>query len=477
MKNGRTLALLLLIVCLSPAINLAQEAMRPRAQVFVARANQPLFCQPLAAGGYKARLRKGQKLGILGTQGPWKQVEGEGLEGWVLSPAQRRLGGVNVSDAYLNSTVTATIGSGLVTKGFKDIYGRKNAGGAEPTGAVTRALEIKPFDMAEYKAFMAAGHLAFTPYVAAPSAMSDTEDAGAETHEAETHATAQTDAQVEPVERKLSLKDDLRAAANKKMGSMQVTQDEHYFSRNLSYEDERAIGYGVGVRLAKGRIHAGEELTQYIRMIGAAIVENCDRRDIPYQFIVLDGDEVNAFATPGGYIFITTGCIRACRSEAELAGVLAHEVAHVARRHGLRIMDKRRLTIARNITRAELDRVLNKYMGGMDRDTAETVRKLTSLADESYKFCTAGWGQEFELEADAYGLRYAHAVGWDFRGLFAFLETLGEGEHVSLGQAFRSHPSVPERIAGLEAVVKKDRLKPSGHFVKERFVERCASVR
>ncbi|MFT5049511.1 MAG: hypothetical protein ACI8QZ_000904 [Chlamydiales bacterium] len=477
MKNGRTLALLLLMVCLSPAINLAQEAMRPRVQTFVARANQPLFCQPLASGGYKARLKQGQRLGIKGTQGLWKEVQGEGLEGWVLTQARRRLGGADVSDAYLNSAVTATIGSGLVTKGFKKLYGRINQQSEEGPAALAGQLESRPYDMQEYEAFMVAGKLPVSAFVPAPSALNDSEEGASETSASEGAATEQPAQQAELSEPVLSVRDDLRAAANKKRSSMQMTQDEHYFSRNLSYEDERAIGYGVGVRLAEGRIHAGEELTEYIRLVGAAIVEKCDRADIPYQFIVLDGDEVNAFAAPGGYIFITTGCIRACRSEAELAGVLAHEVAHVARRHGLRIMDKNRLQIAKTISASELDRVLKKYTGGMDRETAETVRKLRGLADESYKYCTAGWGQEFELEADAYGLRYAHAVGWDFRGLFSFLETLGKGKQVSLGQAFSSHPSVPARIEGLEEVVRADGLRPSGVFLKERFVERCASVR
>lgn len=510
MKNKRLLVPLICTPLLAVSAAFAQEMFRPRQVYTVQRDGQELFREPWAYAGIKARLKKGQELSIVGTKNLWKEVAEQGVDGWVLTRVKRRYGGVSVSKEFLSDATTAPIGAGLVTKGFGEAYGREHGQNVERAAEVRAEMLEQRASFADYEAFLGGGDEVreFSGEAEVPSGGVQREDSGA------AQAGAQGTAKVPAEQRqprpegsaqrpefggvggrrpefgrpefgrgersrdeRENLLDSLRRGRDGQREGLRMASDRLFFTRNLSFEAEREMGIAVGQRLAAGGIHEDEALARYVNLIGAAVVEQCDRADIPYRFIVLDSPELNAFAAPGGFIFITVGCIRACKNEAELAGVIAHEVAHVARRHSLRTMDKHKLQIQKQMQAAEMDRVLEELYGPMDPQKAALVKQLRSLADESYKYCTGGWGQEFELEADAYGLRYAASVGWHPGGLVGFLKTLAANESDSLGEAFRTHPPSAERIESLRRIMREESILERGAINKARFLETTAGVR
>ena len=434
----------------------------------VQQEGQPLFKKPNQCLGLEGRLPLGTELSVLESKGPWMQVQGESLSGWIQGTHKQLLSGPPVDAEYLRSRASAKIGSGLVTKGFSKTYAKSHEVSDEQAAEVDQQLQSARFEYEAYEAFVGAHGLR--------PAEADDEPAS-EPAPAAKPGPGGRENPFGPAKLGGGLSDDLTRAREQNKLRMQITRDEHFFSRNMSYEEEECMGYGVAQRLAAGRIFHDETLDEYINLIGAALVAHSDRLDIPYVFTVLESDEINAFAAPGGYIFITTACIRACKDEAELACVLGHEVAHVARRHGLRTLDQNRVRIASKMLGSEMDRVLEKYYGPRDPEQMELIKKLQSLADDSYKSCTEGWNHEFELEADEFGMRYAGATGWDYRGMLRFLKVLAGEEHPALGKAWGSHPPASERIDRLRALVQSQGWMPSDNRRTEVFEQKTQVLR
>ena len=431
----------------------------------VQKDQQPLFKKPTPSLGILGRLALGTELTVVRTKGSWKQVKGKQLAGWIQGPRKSVLGGKAVSSEYLKSKATAGIDAGLVTKGFSNAYARANGVTREQQEATKQQLESPHFDFEAYEQFLQAGKLSLSE---APE-------------EPEVQQVPAAKPRNAPSLRdrlgKNSLADTLRNKGQLIKLRKAISEDPHYFAKNLSYAEEERLGYGVAQRLAAGKIHPSELLNTYVNLIGAVLVEHSDRPDIPYVFTVLDSGDINAFAAPGGYIFITTGCLAACKNEAELAAVLGHEVAHVARRHSARGLDDHRLNIVKAMARANMDESLEEVYGPMDPKQAEIVRKLRSLADDQYKSCTASWGQKFELEADEFGMRYAARAGWDYSGLTEFLKVLLNREEPNLGPGWDSHPPAKQRIENLRQIVESEAWSHSGNFQESRFKEYTKEIR
>lgn len=224
-------------------------------------------------------------------------------------------------------------------------------------------------------------------------------------------------------------------------------------------EKEREIGFGIAATVA-GRYHLVQEpaLTRYVNLVGLTVAEQTVRPgQVAFHFGVLDTDEVNAFATPGGYVFVTRGALERMGSEAELAGVLAHEVAHVDETH-------------------VLDAIRRSSVFATVRDEAELSGEvLDRLSEVGGTLLFTGLDRDDEMEADSLGVLYAAASGYRPDGLVRFLEGLGAGE--TAGGAVRewtaTHPPEAERVAALRRQMAAAGLDPtSGQELEERFRER-----
>jgi outer membrane protein OmpA-like peptidoglycan-associated protein len=198
----------------------------------------------------------------------------------------------------------------------------------------------------------------------------------------------------------------------------------------------RAVTANVGKRYAVLRNPA---LTRYVSMVGNAVAMHSDRPDLRYYFAVLDTDEVNAFATPGGFVFVTRGTLRHVRDEAGLAGVLGHEVAHIALYHGVKAIKAGK----------QKDLAMFAVREGVAHTKAAAFRgAIGTTADFfSEQVILKGYSREQEAEADRLGQEYAGRAGYDPAGLRDFLSALIErgGRETTTTTFFSTHPGTRER--------------------------------
>jgi beta-barrel assembly-enhancing protease len=210
--------------------------------------------------------------------------------------------------------------------------------------------------------------------------------------------------------------------------------------REPSEAEEIALGQDVASRLlGAAPLVADPALQRYVNRVGRWLAVQTERPDLPWQFGVLDSPNVNAFATPGGTIFITRGLLERMRNEAELAGVLGHEVAHVLRKHHLKAIQKGAQTA---LAGDALSIALQDRGGRANRD------KLISFGAEMY---SRGLDKSDELEADRLGVVIAARAGYDAYGLPSVLQTLQAMNPQDSGLAlmFKTHPAPGERLDAL----------------------------
>jgi predicted SprT family Zn-dependent metalloprotease len=177
---------------------------------------------------------------------------------------------------------------------------------------------------------------------------------------------------------------------------------------------EQQIGMGIAARLAGKGIVGDRTLQNYVNKVCATIARNSSLYDADFTVLVLDDRRINAFAVPGGYIFLTRGMLLQCRDESELGGIIAHELAHLSRRHGLQEVSKRLAGIHSDQAFQELE----EEVGGATEEEME----LESLLDESYERVVHPRLLSYEVEADRIGAILAANAGYDPFGLVRISE-------------------------------------------------------
>ena len=208
---------------------------------------------------------------------------------------------------------------------------------------------------------------------------------------------------------------------------------------NADVNEPQEISLGQGIAsnlLGAAPLLDNPAAQQYVNRVGRWLTLQTERPDLPWQFGVLDDNDVNAFAAPGGYVFITKGLLAHMNSEAELAGVLAHEISHVLRKHHLQAIKKG----ARTELLSDLANDAIKSSGSDPR-----FSKLVSAGTEVY---ARGLDKNDEFEADRMGVVIAARAGYDPYGLPAVLQTLQSlnpsDSHLAL--MFKTHPAVGDRL-------------------------------
>jgi len=202
-----------------------------------------------------------------------------------------------------------------------------------------------------------------------------------------------------------------------------------------SIEKEIALGKQLAQEVERqAKIVDDPVIAEYVNRVGQNLVRNSDAK-VPFTIKVLDAEEINAFALPGGFFFVNTGVLLNADTEAELAGVMAHEIAHVAARHGTR-----QATRGQIINYASIPLI---FMGGW---TGYAIRQGAGLAIP-LGFLTFSRG--FESEADYLGLQYMYKAGYDPGAFVDFFEKILANEKKKPGtmaKIFSSHPMTTERI-------------------------------
>ena len=220
-------------------------------------------------------------------------------------------------------------------------------------------------------------------------------------------------------------KDDVSAIGNRHVGGLDwySTETDIKIGKTYAQQIEQSM-----------KFITDPVITEYVNRIGQNLVRNSDAK-VPFTIKVVDSDEINAMALPGGFFYVNSGLIMAADNEAELAGVMAHEIAHVALRHG-----------TRGQTRADIANIMSIpliFVGGGIGYAARQVAGI-GLPMTFLKF-----SRGFEAEADFFGVQYMYKAGYDPNQFVNFFEKIQAQEKKkpgSLAKAFATHPQTPDRI-------------------------------
>jgi hypothetical protein len=241
----------------------------------------------------------------------------------------------------------------------------------------------------------------------------------------------------------------------------------------LSEEDvtdlDTEIGTAIALRLCQRGVSTHKPLRKYISMVGTNLVENTPLKYETFIFIVLESPKVESFALPGGYVFITKGAIELMKSEAELAGVLAHEVVHVVQRHGISELENQKQRIDSGSLMDNLDRELEDL--GMDRGERELMDKLDEMADRMYEMIIGGRKIEAEDESDSFGTMLLYNSGYKAGGMKDFILSTGgmSDDKKVKGYSHRPH-NIRARM--IDHVIEKNDLSRKDRKVfGKRFVK------
>lgn len=221
-----------------------------------------------------------------------------------------------------------------------------------------------------------------------------------------------------------------------RIGERDIGEGINFFS----IEKEVALGRELSMEVEQSaRLLTDPAVNEYVNRTGQILVRHSDCK-VPFTIKVIDDDEVNAFALPGGFFYINTGAILAADDEAELAGVMAHEIAHVCARHA-----------TRNLTKSEITQYASLPLIFFGGPVGYAVRQVASVA---MPMSFLKFSRDAEREADLLGIEYQYAAGYDPTAFVDFFEKL-EGEdkepHSFIARAFMTHPMTQDRVRRAEA--------------------------
>jgi len=220
-----------------------------------------------------------------------------------------------------------------------------------------------------------------------------------------------------------------------------------------SLDKEIALGKQMAQEVERqAKIIDDPVVAEYVNRLGQNLVRNSDAK-VPFTIKVLDSDEVNAFALPGGFFFVNSGLILKADNEAELAGVMAHEIAHVAARHGTRQASRSEL-----VNYASLPLI---FMGGW------TGYAIYQAAGMAIPLGFLKFSRAFESEADMLGLQYMYKAGYDptaFVDFFEKIESLEKTKPGTLSKVFSTHPMTEDRITAAQKNIQ-EMLKARPEYV------------
>ena len=212
-----------------------------------------------------------------------------------------------------------------------------------------------------------------------------------------------------------------------------------------SLEKEMALGRQLAQEVQRqAKLNTDPIITEYVNRVGQNLVRNSDAK-VPFTFQVIEAEDLNAFALPGGHIFVNTGLLVMAEEEDEFAGAVAHEIAHVAARHMTRQATKSEIA---NIASIPLSVVLGGWAGVAARQGAGMVIPMTFLS----------FSRRDESEADYLGLQYMYAAGYDPIGainIFERLQALSRRQPGRVSKLFSTHPMDEQRIRNAQKEIQE----------------------
>lgn len=255
-------------------------------------------------------------------------------------------------------------------------------------------------------------------------------------------------------------------------GVQNLAQAMSEANRTITPEDELFLGRAVAANvlsqyqyqyLESGSFHQGqvsEGLTRYLYHIARILVMAAESRPLKgdrptplagYHVVVVNSPDVNAMAAPGGFIVVTTGLLGLARTEDEVAAIIAHEMAHVIRGHGIEAIKKARWNRAKGIFTAEA------AAGVFGDQAAATAFLSTAVSDILHRMLLEGYGQKTEFEADVYGMRLLSMAGYNPWALYNVIKAMDERGAGNQRGFYKTHPAPSERLKALYDATPKVR--------------------
>jgi predicted Zn-dependent protease len=250
------------------------------------------------------------------------------------------------------------------------------------------------------------------------------------------------------------------SSASATAGETTAAASEPEFNwKNPSKEEEIALGREIaGNLLGAAPLVKDAALQKYVNSVGRWVASQSERPDLPWRFGVIESEDINAFAAPGGYIMLTKGLYRKLTNEAQLAGVLGHEIGHVVKKHQLKVLQKQQL--------------LNMGAGFLSSKYAKDNQLVSKAIGTGAEISARSLDKSAEYEADRLGLSYAARAGYEPYGLTEVLQTIGQTNKNdgSVALLFKTHPHPDERLVALGDAIgnKLDNIK-NGKTLENRF--------
>src|SRR5689334_3111258 len=227
--------------------------------------------------------------------------------------------------------------------------------------------------------------------------------------------------------------------------------DKQIAEIKISDADERKLGEEVSAKLRQDfGVYQDKDVTKYVSLVGKVLTQGSSRPNLDWQFIVLDTDGVNAFASPGGIVHVTRGLLGLVKNESELAGVLGHEITHVTAKHTVRAIEKNKIVS------------MSAQEAGGSSGLTQSV--LSQLAGAAYKsIISNAFDRDDEVEADKIGVGLANKAGYSPHGLSEVLKRLEERNknQDQPNGLFASHPLIKDRLANISSAISEGKLAAS----------------
>jgi len=237
----------------------------------------------------------------------------------------------------------------------------------------------------------------------------------------------------------------------------------------ITPEQEYYIGRAVGATvLSSYSLQTNDPaMTAYVNKICNALVINTDRPEIynGYHANILDSDEINAFATPGGHIFITRGLINCAESEDALASVIAHEIAHIQLQHGLKAIKNSRITKALSDTAAAGSTAAGYDLAAVTETFGISVDEIVTTMMKN------GYSQKQEFEADSTGMAFLSLAGYEPSALLDMLGVLDKTQSSHPGGFNKTHPTPAQRITNAKKSAGNYKVTDTRSYRLQRFAE------
>jgi len=247
-------------------------------------------------------------------------------------------------------------------------------------------------------------------------------------------------------------------ALGEKSGDKTVSELSGILTSSESDDEESAVGRQIaGDILGASHLVRDAKLQKYVNLVGRWVADQSERPDLAWHFGVIESDDINAFAAPGGYIFVTKGLYRLLDNEAQLAGVLAHEIGHVVKKHHYQVIQKARIV-----------NLGSKYLSQNVAKDSQLVQKLIGSGAE---IAARSLDKSAEYEADRMGVVLSARAGYDQYALVEVLQAMGHytKDDDSVKLLFKTHPLPDERLSHLDQSMGDRLVDLKGETVSPRF--------